>query len=112
MRANGRARVSARAPQAFAVCDRCSFRTNRVRMNWQYEWAGTSLQNLRILVCERCMDIPQPQLRTIILTPDPLPVRDPRPDQSNMETGYAGPLTDDFGNIIGDDSGNTITVSE
>lgn len=38
------------------------------------------LQNLRILVCGICLDVPAAQLKTIILPPDPLPVFNPRPE--------------------------------
>lgn len=50
------------------------------------------LQNLRILVCDECLDVPAIQLKTIILPPDPLPVLNPRPEaydlivNSNMTT--------------------------
>lgn len=84
MRANGRARVSTRNPQAFGICDGCGLRYNRVDLSWQYEWAGMELQNQRYLVCDRCLDEPNPQLRTYIPPADPLPVRDPRPDASAM----------------------------
>lgn len=44
------------------------------------------LQNLRILVCtQTCLDVPQPQLRTIILPPDPVPVSNPRPELYRVE---------------------------
>jgi hypothetical protein len=38
------------------------------------------LQNLRLLVCDRCLDVPQEQLKARILPPDPLPIRNPRPE--------------------------------
>ena len=34
--------------------------------------------NLRQLVCRRCNDIPQTQLRAVVLPPDPMPVMNPR----------------------------------
>lgn len=37
-------------------------------------WGGQRLYNIQVLVCDRCYDIPQEQLRTIILPPDPPPV--------------------------------------
>lgn len=90
--ANGRARVDARAPSAFGICDRCGFRYNLVDLSWQFDWRGDQLQNLRIRVCDRCHDVPQPQLRSYSPPPDPLPVRDPRPDMSN-EGNAPGVLT-------------------
>jgi hypothetical protein len=75
----GRARTSARSPQAHAICDRCGFRYNHVNLSWQYEWSGAALVNLRLLVCQPCQDRPQEQLRAKIIPPDPLPVLNPRP---------------------------------
>jgi hypothetical protein len=86
---SGRARTSAKKPEAFAVCDRCGIWYNRVNLNWQYEWRGTSLQNLWILVCGKCLDIPQEQLRAIQLPADPVPVWQPRvEDFVGDETNY------------------------
>ena len=74
----GRARTSARNPQAHAICDRCAFRYNHVDLKWQYDWAGASLINKRILVCSTCYDEPQQQLRAIIIPADPVPIINPR----------------------------------
>lgn len=47
----------------------------------QYQWAGPRLQNLELYVCTRtCNDVPQPQLKSIILPPDPVPVYRPFPE--------------------------------
>lgn len=77
----GRGVVSSRNPRALAVCDRCYCTFNLDTLTWQYQWAGTKLQNMRLLVCCECLDNPQPQLKTIIIPPDPLPVLNPRPEQ-------------------------------
>mgnify|MGYP003650110121 CR=1 FL=1 len=77
----GRARTSASNPQAHAVCDRCSFRYNHVDLRWQMDWAGASLINKRILVCDRCYDTPQEQLRAIVIPADPVPIQNPRPQE-------------------------------
>ena len=74
----GRARTDPRNPQAHAICDRCGFRYNHVDLRWQYDWRGTSLQNLRLLVCSTCNDEPQQQLRAIVIPADPVPVQNPR----------------------------------
>lgn len=76
----GRARVSQRRPEAQAVCDRCYCNYSLSDLCWQFQWAGTKLQNLRLLVCPTCLDIPQPALKTIIIPPDPLPRLNPRPE--------------------------------
>lgn len=77
---HGRARVSSRNPSAFATCDRCGFLYNRQDLQWQYDWRGPRLENLRILVCRQCLDIPNEQLRPRVLSADPLPINNPRPE--------------------------------
>lgn len=75
----GRARVSAKNPQAAAVCDRCGGVYNHVDLTWQFDWAGAGLINKRLLVCHHCTDKPQQQLRSIILPADPQVVMNARP---------------------------------
>jgi hypothetical protein len=81
MRPHGRAQISARAPRALGVCDRCGFLYNHDELQWQWDWLqGPRLFNLRILVCRTCLDIPQESGRTIVLPPDPVPIANPRPE--------------------------------
>ena len=75
---SGRAKTDAKNPRAFGVCDRCALWYNHVDLKWQYDWAGASLINKRILVCETCYDEPQNQLRAIIVPADPMPIINPR----------------------------------
>lgn len=89
MRPHGRARVSSRNPQAFAICDRCGFLYNHNRLQWQFDWAGASLINKRILVCDSCNDRPQQQLRAIVVPADPVPIMNPRTqDYVSASTDY------------------------
>lgn len=74
----GRAVADASSPRAFAVCDRCGMWYNHSDLRWQFDYRGRQLANLRILVCETCLDDPQPQLKPRILPPDPLPVLNAR----------------------------------
>lgn len=76
----GRARVSAKSPQAQGVCDRCGIWHTLVDLSWQFDWRGTNLANLWLRVCRRCLDTPQQQLRAITLPADPTPVWQPRPE--------------------------------
>jgi hypothetical protein len=76
----GRGRVSMRSPSALAICDDCNFTYNHCDLRWKIQWSGVKLQNLRLLVCKTCWDVPQPQLKTIIIPPDPLPVFNARPE--------------------------------
>jgi len=84
-RPHGRARVSAISPRAFAVCDRCKFTYNHIDLQWQYDWRGNSLQNLRTLVCDRCLDVPQPQLRAKRITIDPIPIMNARVETYSID---------------------------
>jgi hypothetical protein len=117
----GRAKVSAKSPAAFAICDRCSLGYNLVDLQWQYDWRGTSLQNLQLRVCKRCLDTPQSQLRAITLPADPVPVWQPRPenfdaaeiDYRTTVPGTIDPLTGipipNSTQIITQDSQNRVT---
>ena len=80
MRAHGRARISLTKPEALAECDFCGFLYNHVNLSWQMDWRGPNLQNLGFLVCPSCRDKPQPNgQRTVILPPDPVPIKNARP---------------------------------
>lgn len=75
----GRARISAKSPQAAAVCDRCGGVFSHTSLMWQFDWAGASLINKRLLVCRACTDGPQQQLRSITLPADPPVIMNSRP---------------------------------
>ena len=75
---SGRAKTNANSPEAHAICDRCGFRYNHKDLAFQYDWAGASLINKQLLVCSDCYDVPQEQLRAIIVPADPMPIRNPR----------------------------------
>lgn len=96
---SGRARTSSSSPQAHAICDRCGFRYNHVDLQWQYDWRGAALQNIRILVCNSCVDVPQDQLRAIVVPADPAPimqarVQDFRQAETDYQTVTAPPIID------------------
>lgn len=85
----GKAHTSRVNPQAHAICDRCGGRFNHVNLGWQYDWAGASIINKRLLVCNSCMDDPQQQLRAIVIPADPMPIMNPRPEMfERAETDY------------------------
>lgn len=107
-RPHGRADVSAGSPRAFGVCDRCGFLFNHFKLKYQYQWQGPKLQNTRKLVCDDCYDKPQPQLRTIILPADPVPIQNARPEyyvpDNNPLSGlgeFPDPIRWQFGSHIG-----------
>lgn len=84
---HGRAICDPNSPVAFASCDRCNFRYNITSLKWQYDFRGSALMNLRILVCDRCYDEPFEFNRPIILPPDPVPILDARPGFYAQEEG-------------------------
>lgn len=94
-------------PVAWATCDRCGRINNINKLTWQYDYRGTSqLQNLRILVCAPCYDVPNPQFQPYILPPDPPPIFNARPENYTLdETSW---LTDTDGSIL--DNGDDVDV--
>ena len=80
-----RARTDPRSPRAWATSDRNGHISNHEDLQWQYEWAGTGLVNKRILVSRDELDVPQRQLGTIIIPPDPPPIQNARPEQYPYE---------------------------
>jgi hypothetical protein len=77
---SGRAVTNPENPRAFAVCDNCRFWYNHHRLKWQREWQGTQIVNKGFLVCESCLDKPNPQLKARLMPPDPVPIANPRPE--------------------------------
>ena len=73
-----RARVDPQNPSAWGECDHCGFWFNLRDLAFQFEWAGTHLYNTGSFRCPKCIDVPQEQLRTIILPPDPPPIYNAR----------------------------------
>lgn len=101
--------TDATSPEAWAVDDRSGMVFNRARLRWQYYWRGNMLQRIPILVSEKNYDKPNQQARAKVLSPDPLPIRDPRPENfvSEMYGGLSAAQSADpptpVGPIILDD---------
>jgi hypothetical protein len=68
------ARTNPRSPRGWATCQRCGFQYNLVDLEDQMQWAGLRLISLNLQVCDTCLDIPQRQLGSIVLSPDPEPL--------------------------------------
>lgn len=109
MRPHGRADVASSRPRALGVCDRCGFLFNHDKLMWQTDWRGPQVQNLRILVCEGCLDTHQQNgQRTIVLPADPVPIMNARPEayipDSNPLSGLGAdpsPARWQFGSMFG-----------
>ncbi len=80
-----RTTTNPRSPEAWGTCDRSGFVADESKLEWQYDWRGTRLQNLKVLVAEDMLDEPQRQLGTIILPPDPVPILNARPESYGNE---------------------------
>lgn len=80
-------------------------------LTFQFQYAGPNLQNLRLLVCPNCLDVPQPQLKPRILPPDPVPIMNARPfnyplaENGNITTNDATPITTEDGVNITTETG-------
>ncbi len=102
-RPHGRARVNPSGPQAFAICDRCGALWNRVDLQAQTLWGGPRLFNTGWLVCRRCLDVPNEQLRSLVLPPDPPPILQPRVETFFIdETNF---IVTEEGVYLGDEAG-------
>lgn len=76
---NYRAQVNPSNLDSFAICDVCGKLWNHSQLQFQYDWAGTELINLGYMACPDDYDKPFTPRKVIILPPDPLPIKDPRP---------------------------------
>lgn len=82
---------------AWSTSDRNGFITNHRKMRWQWDWNGPQLINKRILVDQDELDIPQEQLRSIVIPPDPNPLMNARPepytiDETDFRTTSGGDI--------------------
>ena len=67
--------------EALGVCDYSGFIFNRKDLVRQMEWRGDRLCWTGFYVGKPFADQPNAQLKPPILKPDPLPVKEPRPQQ-------------------------------
>ena len=71
--------VKPHSRQAFGICDRTGYLFDRKDLVKQRVWAGDKLVWTGLWVGKPFLDIPNPQSRSPILGPDPVPVPFPRP---------------------------------
>ena len=100
---NLRAPTNPDAPEYIGVCDRCGFVYPLDELVWQYDYRGNALANLRIRVCtEKCLDQPYEHFRPILVGPDPIPPRDPRPYNYATQNLGGSPPINDVNSIVPD----------
>lgn len=75
------ARTNPRSPRGWATDEKSGFIGNQEDMQLQYEWRGLRLMPTGIRTLRQYLDKPQRQLGTIILSPDPVPLQNARPEQ-------------------------------
>lgn len=74
-------KFEARNPQGIAICDGCGFQVQHSHLREKKDYRGGSVPvGLGIYVCASCDDVPQPYYRRQLLRPDPVPLKNPRPD--------------------------------
>jgi hypothetical protein len=90
---NQYAPTSSTQPVPVGFCDRCSFLYPLSELVWQYIWSAQTLSNTFLRVCTRtCLDVPNEQARVIVIGPDPVPLKDPRPGfWATEEAGTSAP---------------------
>jgi len=71
-------------PVALGICDATGFVFKRTDLVKQMEWRGNSLKWTGFLVGKPYVDKPNEQLRTPLLKPDPVPVKDPRGQRASQ----------------------------
>lgn len=92
---NIRCPVDIDKPEPVGLCDRCSNLVYLNTMQFQMQYLGNALRSLNILVCDRCWDSPSEFLRPVIIGPDPIPPKYPRPTSyAQQNEGGQPPITD------------------
>lgn len=99
-------RFDASNPQAIAICDGCGFLVQHNTLSEQREYRGGTVPvGTGVYKCPSCIDQPQPYFSRQLLRPDPVPVRNPRPD-SNPTNRV---LAQDSGVVLAQDGGDVLT---
>lgn len=76
-----RSRTDPTSPRGWGTSDRNGMIGQANKMAVQYQWRGLRLMPTGVRVHPDELDIPQRQLGTIILSPDPVALKNARPEQ-------------------------------
>lgn len=97
-------KFDAKSPQGVAICDGCGFIVQNAHLREKKDYRGGSVPvGLGIWVCASCDDMPQPYYSRLLLRPDPVPLKHPRPDSNNPATNAqtaAANVYSDYLNIL------------
>jgi hypothetical protein len=84
-----------KSPHGLAICDGCGFMVQHTELREKKDYrGGTTPVGLSLRVCASCDDIPQPYYRRLLLKPDPIPLKNPRPDTQDAATNAQTVLAD------------------
>lgn len=82
------------------TCQRCGFVYSQSRISFQFDYmGGPTPMNTGLMVCSRCLDVPNEQFRLLILPPDPAPIFNTNPepyavDETDWLTTQGGAIID------------------
>jgi len=80
-------KFDAKSPRGLAICDGCGFMVQHTHLREKKDYRGGSVPvGLSLRVCASCDDVPQPYYRRLLLKPDPVPLKNPRPDSQDAQT--------------------------
>lgn len=80
-------KFDAKSPQGIAICDGCGFLVQHAHLREKKDYRGGTVPvGLSLYVCASCDDVPQPYYKRLLLKPDPVPLRNPRPDSQDAQT--------------------------
>jgi hypothetical protein len=88
-------KFSVKSPQGLAICDGCGFMVQHTELRQKQDYRGGSTPvGLSLRVCASCDDVPQPYFSRLLLRPDPVPLRNPRPDSQDAVTNAQTEVAD------------------
>ncbi len=80
----------------------------RPKMSYQREWRGNRIEQLNILVHPDEKDIPNRQLGSLLLSPDPPPKRNARPENYVIDEASYLSVNQDGRSLVTNTSGTAI----
>ena len=73
--------IDVKSPRSVAVCDGCGMWTMHAHSVEKMEDRGGSVPvGTNLYVCGVCDDVPNPYYSKLVLPPDPVPIKNPRPE--------------------------------
>lgn len=88
-------KFAVKSPQGLAICDGCGFMVQHTELRQKQDYRGGSTPvGLSLQVCASCDDVPQPYFSRLLLRPDPVPLKNPRPDSQDAITNAQTEVAD------------------